>query len=185
VDVIIPTLAVGLVATLAVLLVQSSDDGAWDDGRGTHNFIGPVGHGLARLIFRAIGVSAYGVGAMMFIVAVLAVAGKRISKLSAFGWMLTALAVSTIAHLHRQSAPLPYAPGGALGRIAGEAARGAFSLAGSLIPPRRAADDGHPPCHSISQPVTLFQFAAVGTGKIAVGTDARRSVPGRGGVGLA
>jgi len=40
---IIPTLAVGLVATLAVFTFSPADDGAWSTGRATQNVIGPVG----------------------------------------------------------------------------------------------------------------------------------------------
>jgi S-DNA-T family DNA segregation ATPase FtsK/SpoIIIE len=132
---LIPALALGVLSTLAVLSFSAADDGAWNAGRATHNWIGPVGHGLAWALFHAVGISAYGVAAMILTATILAVApgGTRLASLATFGWVLVGFTVSSIAHLIANADHWQYPPGGAVGRFIGDAARGAFSLTGSLI----------------------------------------------------
>ena len=132
---LIPALAFSMLALLSVLSFDPKDAGAWSAGRATHNWIGPVGHGLAWALFHAFGVSAYGVVAAILTVTGLALARnlRRLAPLASFGWMLTGSATSALAYLVANPAHWNYPPGGALGRAIGDAARGAFSLTGSLI----------------------------------------------------
>ena len=130
-----PALAFSLIATLAVLTFNPGDSGAWNAGRATANWAGPFRPRSGVGLFHAVGVSAYGVVAMILTVAVLAIApqGRRLAPFALVGWILVGFATSALAHLIANPSHWIYPPGGALGRVVGEAARGAFSVAGSLI----------------------------------------------------
>ena len=132
---IIPLLSAGPLATLAVLSFHAGDGAAWAHGAPTHNWIGPAGHGVAWLLFHGVGVSAYGVALALLTAGVLACTenGLRFAPLATLGWALVGTATSALAHLVCDPARWPYPPGGALGRAVGDAARGAFSITGSLI----------------------------------------------------
>jgi S-DNA-T family DNA segregation ATPase FtsK/SpoIIIE len=86
-------------------------------------------------MFHAVGVSAYGLVVMIFVLAVLAIASerRRIPPVAAFGWLSIGIATSSLAHLVMNPARWAYPPGGALGRLVGDASRAVFSLTGSLI----------------------------------------------------
>jgi len=133
---------VGIVLAATALLVLFSvftwsplDEGAWTHGRPTHNWIGPAGHGLGWILFHAAGVSAWGVALALVTAAVLAATplGLRFAPLATFGWVLLGTTTSALAHLLCDPAHWSWPPGGILGSAVGDAARGVFSVAGSLI----------------------------------------------------
>ncbi len=132
---IIPLFSAGLLAMLAVLSFHAGDGAAWRHGRPTLNWIGPVGHGVAWTLFQGFGLSAYGVAFALLTVAILACTrnGFRFASLATFGWALVATTTSALAFLLADPKRFSYPPGGILGQAVGQAVKGAFSLAGSLI----------------------------------------------------
>jgi S-DNA-T family DNA segregation ATPase FtsK/SpoIIIE len=90
---------------------------------------------MAWLLFHAVGISAYGAALAILTVSVLACvpSSVRFAPLAMFGWALVGTATSGLAHLICDPKTWGYPPGGALGRAVGDAARGAFSITGSLV----------------------------------------------------
>jgi S-DNA-T family DNA segregation ATPase FtsK/SpoIIIE len=132
---LIPTLTFGLLALMAVISFDTNDTGAWGAGRATHNWTGPIGHGLAWMLFHAVGISAYGVVLATITIGVLACSatGLRLAPLATLGWFLIGSTASAFAHLLANPANWSYPPGGAFGRVVGETVKGGFSLAGGLV----------------------------------------------------
>jgi S-DNA-T family DNA segregation ATPase FtsK/SpoIIIE len=132
---LIPALAFGIILLLAVISYDKGDGGAWNEGRATHNWVGPIGHGLGWLVFHAVGISAYGVAFAILTAAILACSqrGLRLAPLATFGWVLVGTTTSALTHLLANAEHWHYPPGGALGRAIGESFRGGFSITGALI----------------------------------------------------
>lgn len=138
---IIPLLAFGLITALAVVSYAAGDGTRWALGEPTHNWVGPAGHYIGKFLFHAVGISAYGVTLALLTAGVLACTknGLRFAFLATFGWVLVGTAASSLAHILADGASWPdgsswaWPPGGALGRSVGDAARGAFSVTGSLV----------------------------------------------------
>lgn len=132
---IIAFFAIATMIALSVFSFDAADGAARDAGQPVSNWIGPVGHAIARAIFHAIGVSAWGAAFALLTLAVLACSprGIRLAPLATFGWVLVGTATSALAHLLADASTWSYPPGGALGSAVAGTAQGAFSFTGSFI----------------------------------------------------
>jgi DNA segregation ATPase FtsK/SpoIIIE, S-DNA-T family len=130
-------LALGVALGVALLTFSSLDTALVAHGvPPASNLVGPVGHFLARVLFRALGYSALvlPVAVCTFAVGLLRGRSRRITLVSTMAYLVLTAAVATLGQLFLDGQKLAsFPPGGAVGRLLCGRAVALFSSVGTGI----------------------------------------------------